>query len=183
MSDPGGSHGWRAARHMPRQRGGVFGLGRLAERAMPVEERPLCVLLLPRVLEELEADEPLERLMATPGVVAVDPARLSYRAAAKLPASVVDGLAAVQARRMNLPGVPYVVAILDPLQYPLARALLARHPDAELWYGGRGEGPADTLAAERAALRFDPADPAMWDRMERLGIESGRLGSERPDIV
>jgi hypothetical protein len=141
------------------------------------------VLLLPRTLEELEPEGPLERLLAAPGVVAVDPARLSYRAAARLPASVVDGLAAVQARRMNLPGVPYVVAFLDPLQYPLARALLSRHPDAELWYGGQGEGPVHELASERAAIRFDPSDRAMWERMERLGIESGRLGSERPDIV
>jgi hypothetical protein len=183
MSDPGGSHGWRAARHMPRQRAGVLGLGRLAERAMLVDERPLCVLLLPRQLEELDADGPLERLVAAPGVVAVDPARLSYRAAARLPASVLDGLAAIQARRMNLPGVPYAVAILDALQYPLARALLARYPDAELWYGGEGEGPEHEQARERAAIRLDPADPAMWARMERLGIESGRLGSERPDIV
>jgi hypothetical protein len=176
MSDPGGSHGWRAARHVPRRRGGL--LGELAERAMPVVDRPLCVVLLPRALEELE-DRELERLIAAPGVVAVDPARLSYRAAARLPAAVVDGLAAIQARRMNLPGVPYVVAILDALQYPLARALLARHPDAELWYGG----PAHELLSERAAMRFDPSDRAMWDRMEKLGIESGRLGSERPDIV
>jgi hypothetical protein len=182
MSDPGGSHGWRAARHMPRRRGGVLGLGALAERAMQVEERPLCVLLLPRQLEELEPDEAFERLLAAPGVVAVDPARLSYRAAARLPPAVLDGLAAVQARRMNLPGVPYVVAVLDPLQYPLARALLALHSDAELWYGGDGEGPAHELAGRRSVIRFDPSDTAMWDRMERLGIESGRLGSERPDI-
>jgi hypothetical protein len=150
---------------------------------MPVEDRPLCVLLLPRELEELEAREAVERLIAAPGVVAVDPARLSYRAAARLPIAVVEGLAAVQARRMNLPGVPYAVAIFESLQYRLARALLARHPDAELWYGGEGSGPEHELARERSTMRFDPADRAVWERMERLGIASGRLGSERPDVV
>jgi hypothetical protein len=185
MTDPGGGHGWRAARHMPRQRGGVLGLGTLAERAMPGEERPLCVLLLPRPLEQLAARERIERLASAPGVVAVDPARLSYRAAARLPVAVADGLANVQARRMNLPGVPYAVTIFEALQYPLARALLALHPDAELWYGGKDGGTLHELAAERAALRFSPSgdDRPLWERMERLGIASGRLGSERPDVT
>jgi hypothetical protein len=166
MAEPGGGHGWRAARHVP-----GYGLGRLAERAMPGEDRPLCVLLL----TEGPRGEPIERLLTAPGVVGVDPARLSYRAAARLPAGIADGLAAVQARRMKLPGVAYAVAMLDPLQYPLARALLGVHRGAELWYGGEGEGPPD-------AFRFDPSGREVWERMERLGIESGRLGSERPDI-
>jgi hypothetical protein len=172
VTDPGGGHGWRAAPHLPRG-----GLGRIAERAIPGEDRPLCVLLLPAALEEL--GEPFERLASAPGVVAVDPPRISYR---RLPGAVADGLAAVQARRMRLPGVPYAIAIVEPLQYPLARALIALHPDAELWYGGRGEGTLHELAAERAVAGFDPSDQVVWERMERLGIESGRLGSERQDI-
>jgi hypothetical protein len=182
VTDPGGGHGWRAARHMPRRRGGVFGLGRLAEQAMPVEERPLCVLLLPRPLEELGTAA--HALAAAPGVVAVDPPRLSYRAAERLPDSVADGLAAVQARRLGLPGFPRAVVLFDPLQYRLARALMSIHPDAELWYGGEATGTLHELAAERATLRFDTAGDLrpVWERMERLGVESGRLGSERPDI-
>jgi hypothetical protein len=182
MSDPGGGHGWRAARHMPRRRGGVFGLGQLAERAMPVEQRPLCVLLLPRPLEAL--GDGVHRLAAAPGVAAVDPPRLSYRSAERLPDALADGLAAVQARRLGLPGIPRAVAVFDPLQYRLARALVAIHPDAELWYGGGATGTLHELAAERAALRFDPEGDIrpVWERMERLGVESGRLGSERPDI-
>ena len=27
-----------------------------------------------------------------------------------------------------------MIVIFHPLQYPLARGLIARHPDAELWY-------------------------------------------------
>jgi hypothetical protein len=182
MTDPGGGHGWRAARHMPRRRGGVFGLGRLAEQAMLVEPRPLCVLLLPGPLEELTGG--VHRLASAPGVVAVDPPRLSYRAAERLPDAVADGLAAVQARRLGLPGIPLAVAVFDPLQYRLARALLSIHPDAELWYGGESAGTLHELAAERAALRFDPSGEIrpLWERMERLGVESGRLGSERPDV-
>jgi hypothetical protein len=185
MSDPGGGHGWRSARHMPRQRGGALGLGRLAERALPGEERPLCVLLLPRPLEDLAARERIERLAAAPGVVAVDPPRLSYGTAARLPGAVADGLANVQARRMNLPGVPYAVAVFEALQYPLARALLALYPDAELWYAGEGGGTLHELAADRAAMRFALSgdDRPLWERMERLGIASGRLGSERPDVT
>ena len=74
-------------------------------------------------------------------------------------------------------------------QYPLARALLAEHPEAELWYGCSGEGDLHEAALARAALRFGgDADPTggvrernrpLWERMEALGVESGRLGSER----
>jgi hypothetical protein len=174
MSDPGGGHGWRAGRHLPR--GSLFGFDRLAERALLVEARPLCVLLLPRSLEEM----PMRKLASAPGVVAVEPARVS---AERMPSALADGLAAVQARRLALPGVPRAIVLFDPRQYRLARALLAIHPDAELWYGGGASGTLHELAAERAVLRFAEGDePALWDRMERLGVESGRLGSERPDV-
>jgi hypothetical protein len=99
----------------------------------------------------------------------------------------------VQARRMRLPGIPRALVVFDPLQYPLARALVNLYPDAELWYGPMrepgSESELDALARERAAMRFDavpgPAYEAnlpLWERMEKLGIESGRLGSERSDV-
>jgi len=179
----------------------VFGLARIAELAEK-QHRPLCVLLLPQELEAFSLRERAEDLLTAPGVVAVDPARLSYTAAARLPEAVGDGLAGVQARRLRLPGEPRAVAIFHPLQYPLARALLAPHPDGELWYGRVDAPPEqgrrllerledlDRLAAERAALRFGtepgPAHARnlpLWERMERLGVESGRLGSERPDVI
>jgi len=81
--------------------------------------------------------------------------------------------------------------VFDLLQYPLARALTALHPDAELWYGPApgSSGALHDLACERAALHFERTDaPAhaqnlpLWERMEALGIESGRLGSERTDV-
>lgn len=196
MTDPGGGFGWRSARHLPRRRGGVLGWTRIAEDAELLgRDRPLCVLLLPLPLEAFELRERAEDLLTAPGVAAVDPPRLSYTAAARLGESFADGLAVVQARRMRLPGHPRALVVFDALQYPLARALAGLHPDAELWYGPAGEPASErerTLherASERAALRFEQSGgPArtqnlpLWERMEALGIESGRLGSERADV-
>jgi hypothetical protein len=197
MTDPGGGLGWRSARHLPRQRGGIFGWGRMAdEAALLGEDRPLCVLLLPQVLEAFSLRERAEDLLTAPGVAAVDPPRLSYAALVRLGDAVAEGLTAVEARRLRLPGFPRAIVVFHPLQYPLARALVSLHPDAELWYGG-ADAPRGArleilhaLARDRAALRFDHTDaPAhaqnlpLWERMEALGIESGRLGSERPDVV
>ena len=164
--DPGGSYGWRAGRH-----GGTpYGFGRRAERAAEqAQRRPLCVLLLPDRLEEMPLRDQVEDLLAAPGVVAVEPARIAYGAYLRLPPSVADGLAVTQARRLRLPGRPRAVAIFHPLQYPLARALISQHPDCELWYGrsARDEQPEEPsrrrreriaelheAAAHRAALTF-----------------------------
>ena len=197
MTDPGGGLGWRTARHLPRQRGSVFGWGRIAEEAELLrQDRPLCVLLLPEPLEAFELRERAEDLLTAPGVAAVDPPRLSYAAAGRLGEPFADGLASVQARRMRLPGFPRALVVFHALQYRLARALVALHPDAELWYGPAAE-PGEPrlrelhdLACDRAALRFERTDaPAhtqnlpLWERMEALGIESGRLGSERADVT
>ena len=197
MTDPGGGFGWRSARHLPRRRGGVLGWGRVAEHVELLgQERPLCVLLLPAPLEAFSLRERAEDLLMAPGVAAVDPPRLSYGGAARLGEGFADGLAAIQARRLRLPGFPRALVVFDPLQYPLARALAGIDPDAELWYGPVA-APAterarelDELAQARATLRFEHPDaPAraanlpLWERMEALGIESGRLGSERADVT
>ena len=196
MTDPAGGYGWRSGRHLPRRRGGVFGLARIAEEAdLFRDERPLCVLLLPERLEECAVRERAEDLLTAPGVAAVDPPRVSYASLARVSEAMADGVTAVQARRMRLPGYPRVIVVFHPEQYPLARALRAAHPDAELWYGPAAEPAGDreealnARAFERADLRFRHWDaPAyeqnlpLWERMEALGIESGRLGSERRDI-
>jgi hypothetical protein len=196
VTDPAGSFGWRTARHLPRRRGGVLSWGRIAADAeLFGQDRPLCVLLLPAPLEAFELRERAEDLLTAPGVAAVDPPRLSYAAAARLGDSFADSLAGVQARRLRLPGIPRALVVFDPLQYPLARGLTDPYPDAELWYGSlrrptsARERALHELAVERAAFRFERGDgPAhtqnlpLWERMEALGIESGRLGSERADI-
>jgi hypothetical protein len=151
------------------------------------EGPPLLVLLLPGVLERLAQREPLESLVRAPGAVAVEPARVSYRALTRLPAGMTTMVARRQARRMQLPGVPAVVAALHPQQVPLAGALVRLHPGAELWYGappgvaaGEREEALDAIgrAGADAELTLPLSEP-LWRRMESLGIESGRLGSER----
>ena len=112
------------------------------------------MLLLPRALEQFILRDQAEDLLSAPGVVAVEPARIPYGAQLRLPASVGDGLAATQARRLRLPGVPRAIVIFHPLQYPLARGLIAQHPDAELWYWrwDRYEVAYDANARQRARL-------------------------------
>jgi len=166
-------------------------------RRGPVPDRGLCVLLLPARLEEAPERERAEDLLAAPGAVAVEPAAIGYGATGRLPGVVRERITAGQARRMALPGHPRAIVAFRAAQYPLARALLAEHPEAELWYGGAaqptssagtGGGDLHEAAAARAALRFGALDGGatarernrpLWERMEALGIESGRLGSER----
>ena len=150
-------------------------------------DRALCVLLLPAKLESAPVRERAEDLLGAPGAVAVEPAAIGYGATGRLPAVLRERITAGQARRMALPGRPRALVVFDAAQYPLARALLAEHPEAELWYGGAGADDLHEAAAARAALRFGGEDGAaarernrpLWERMEALGIESGRLGSER----
>jgi hypothetical protein len=156
-----------------------------------VPDRGLVVLLLPARLEAVGDRERAEDLLGAPGAVAVEPAAIGYGATSRLPGLVRERIAAGQARRMALPGHPRAIVVFDAAQYPLARALLAEHPEAELWYGAAdGAGDVHEAAAARAALRFgaEPDGPArernrpLWERMERLGVDSGRLGSERADL-
>jgi hypothetical protein len=155
----------------------------------------LCLLLLPAKVESLPYRERLEDLLRAPGTAAVEPARVGSMR--RIPDMFRDGIAATQARRLKLNGVPRAIVAFSPLQYPLARALLARHPEAEIWYAldpaGPPEDPAlnelDHAAVTRAPLRFpidgEPGQSVyeqnrqLYARMEKLGIESGRLGSER----
>ena len=150
------------------------------------------MLLLPAKLEASPDRERVEDLLGAPGTVAVEPAAIGYGATSRLPGLMRQRIAAGQARRMALPGHPRAIVVFDAAQYPLARALLAEHPEAELWYGGQGgSGELHEAAAARAAVRFgsEPAAPArernrpLYERMEQLGVESGRLGSERADAA
>ena len=139
---------------------------------------PLLVLLLPAPLERLASRERTEQLLAAPGAIAVEPARVSYRALGSLPAAVAFSVARRQAKRMKLPGLPAAIAVFDDLQIPLAIALAERHAEAELWQ----LGPAPEPQLDSALVVDVGAAPdlrGVWERAEGLGIESGRLGSER----
>src|SRR5262245_36043198 len=112
----------------------------MLRRADPVGP-PLLVLLLPASLEGFALRERTEELLAAPGAVAVEPARVSYKALGSLPAAVVFSVAKRQAKRMKLPGAPAAIAVFDTLQIPLAIALAERHSDAELWQLGPAPEP------------------------------------------
>ena len=116
-----------AERHRPVLAGTGRRAGR-AGRARAAADRASCCYRA--TLESFILRDQAEDLLTAPGVVAVEPARISYGAYLRLPASVGDGLAAAQARRLRLPGVPRAIVIFHPLQYPLARGLIAQHPDA-----------------------------------------------------
>ena len=155
MTDPAGGLGWRAGST-------PWGLARLAERverASGPEPPRLCVLLLPRELEQFILRDQAEDLLTGPGVIAVEPARIPYGAYLRLPEPVGDGFAAAQARRMRLPGVPAAIVIFHPLQYPLARGLIAAHPEAELWY----------WRWDRYEVAYD-ATPRQRERLEDLHL-------------
>ncbi|HET6508920.1 MAG TPA: hypothetical protein VFG42_19155 [Baekduia sp.] len=104
------------------------------------ELRPLCLLLLPRPLEGFILRDQAEDLLRAEGVVAVDPPRVPYGALARLPGRVGDVLAQGVARRLvkalrRNGDRPKAIVIFHPVQVLLARAILERVPDCELWYG------------------------------------------------
>jgi hypothetical protein len=144
----------------------------------PPPELPLLVLLLPERLEEFDLREPAEKLLAAPGAIAVEPARVSYRRLGTLPPAFAYHVARRQAKRMKLPGTPRAIALFDVHQVPLAVAMSQRHAGAEVWQ--LGAEPAEGLDS---ALVLDLGATGdlrpIWERAEALGIESGRLGSER----
>jgi len=125
-------------------------------------------------------------LLRAPGVVAADPPRVPYGAVARLPAPLRSRLARGTARRLlrALPGDLRAVAIFHPVQWPLARALLAMAPAAELWYGrwDRYEVAYDAsprMRARLATLHEQAASRSdltfvVSDRLAELEREAGR---------
>lgn len=155
---------------------------------------PLLVLLLPRELESFILRDQAEDLLRAQGVVAVDPPRTPYGLYGRLPPGLADGVAARTGRRLvralRRRGVPRAVAIFHPLQYPVARAILAEVPGCELWYGrwDRYERAYDAserlrerlaelheLAADRSALTFVASH-----KLAELEHEAGREATVVP---
>ncbi|MBJ7332548.1 MAG: hypothetical protein JHC95_21815, partial [Solirubrobacteraceae bacterium] len=100
-------------------------------------KQPVCLLLLPRPLDAFILRDQAEDLLRADGVVAADPPPVRYGVLARLPEPVAARLARTTAKRLlrALPGELRAVVIFHPVQWPLARALLAARPGAELWYG------------------------------------------------
>jgi hypothetical protein len=141
---------------------------------------PLGILLLPCELEEFELANHARDLLAIDRVVAIEPARR------RTPRWMRDTLPARQAKRLRFPGDPRVLVLYHPSQYPLARALVARHAESELWYIGLdreqltqqpGYEPGelvelDQLARGRARQTISPGDDALRYRLRELEIIS-----------
>src|SRR4051794_1043572 len=138
MSDatlPGGRAAGRCGARTPWPRATFY-----AAPPMAADLRPLCLLLLPRPLEGFILRDQAEDLLRADGVVAVDPPRVPYGATARLPHVVGEVLANGTAKRLikalrRNGDRPKAIVIFHPVQVLLARAILERSPDCELWYG------------------------------------------------
>jgi len=133
--------------------------------------RPLCLLLLPRPLEGFILREQAEDLLRAEAVVAVDPPRIPYGAVARVPhvlgEVLANGVAKRLVRALKRNGdQPKVIVIFHPVQLLLARALIARVPGCELWYG----------RWDRYERAYD-AGPQMRARLEELHTAAGQLSS------
>jgi hypothetical protein len=153
-----------------------------------VAEEQLGLLLLPQRLERFELEDHARGLLQIPRVLALEPGR------ARVPRFLRDAAPLRQAKRLKLPGRPRLVVLYHPIQYPLARALIGRYPEAELWYfrprwEGLKEEPGytrqellelDELAAERSAQllgtghELSTSTDELRDRMLELEIISAR---------
>ena len=173
MTDPGGGYGWRSGE---RPGASPYSLRGRAARAELEERTPLCVLLLPRQLEQFILRDQAEDLLRAPGVVAIEPARVPYGAYLRVPAAVADGLAATQARRLRLPGRPAAVVIFHPLQYPMARALISENPDCELWYWRWDRYEVAYDASPRRRARLEELHEQAMNRAALTVVVSDALG-------
>jgi hypothetical protein len=100
------------------------------------DARPLCLLLLPRPLEQFILRDQARDLLQAEGVVAIGPRRVPYGAVGRLPQALAARVARVQAHRVlrALDGRPRAVAIFHPFQFPLAHAIQRAVGGCELWY-------------------------------------------------
>jgi hypothetical protein len=133
--------------------------------------RPLALLLLPRELERFILRDQAEDLLRADGVVAVDPPRVPYGALARLPHGIADRLAAGVAKRLlkalrRNGDRPKVIVIFHPVQVLLARQILVRVDDCELWYG----------RWDRYEHAYD-AGPHLRERLTEMHEAAARLSS------
>jgi hypothetical protein len=138
---------------------------------------PRALLLLPRPLEGFILGDQARDLLRAEGVAAADPPRVPYGALARLPAPLRDRLARGTARRLlrTLRGDLRAVAIFHPVQWPLARALLAAQPQAELWYARWDRYEVAYDASPRMRRRLAALHEAAARRSALTFVVSGKL--------
>jgi hypothetical protein len=148
-------------------------------------DAPHALLILPQRLEDFALHDHAADLLRAPRVLALEPGRWGYDEIGRLPLRLAGRIAKRQARRLKLGREIRVLVLYDPLLLPLAEALQARHPRAELWYV-----PAVTLPdldaraaalharAERLATVFAQSEEGdteernreLWLRLEELEV-------------
>jgi hypothetical protein len=163
---------------------------------VPVDDlRPLALLLLPRELDRFILRDQAEDLLRAETVVAVDPPRVPYGALARLPPAIGEALAGGVAKRLikalrRNGDRPKVIVIFHPVQVLLARAILERVPDCELWYGrwdryehayDAGEHLRARLAEmHEVAARLSSLTFVASDELARLEQAEGRAATLVP---
>ena len=147
----------------------------------------LAVLLLPSRLEGFAREDHARGLLSIPRVIALEPPRV------RPPGFLQDGIFQRQARRLRFPGRLRLLVLYHPAQFPLARALCARHQDLELWYipperealeaadeaHTRELVALDQMARERAAQVLAASeehvdDGSLRERLRELGVINPR---------
>ncbi len=138
---------------------------------------PRALLLLPRPLEGFILADQARDLLRAEGVAAADPPRVPYGATARLPRPLRDRVARGTARRLlrTLRGDLRAVAIFHPVQWPLAQALLADRPQAELWYGRWDRYEVAYDASPRMRRRLLALHEAAASRSSLTFVVSGKL--------
>ena len=131
--------------------------------------------MLPRPLESFILRDQAKDLLKAPGVVALEPPKIPYGALGRVSLPWALGVAGRQARRLKLPGTPAAVAIFHPFQFPLAAAIQARHPDAELWYGRWDRYEAAYDAGPRTRKRLETLHELASERSELTFVASEAL--------
>ncbi|MDX6670282.1 MAG: hypothetical protein QOI91_645 [Solirubrobacteraceae bacterium] len=136
---------------------------------------PIALLLVPRTVERFILFDQGQDLLRAPGVVAVEAPRVPYGALGRAPDWLADALAAAQARRLKVPGQPVAAMIFHPFQLPFARAVLARWPDCELWYGLFDRTPAAPDAGPRTRARLEALHAEASERADLVFAVSSTL--------
>ena len=141
------------------------------------EPQPRVLLLLPRALEGFILVDQARDLLRAPGVVAADPPRIRYGAVARLPPAVRGRVSRTTARRLlrALDGTLAAVVIFHPVQWPLAQALLAASPAAELWYGRWDRYEMAYDASQSMRERLSELHEAAASRSSLTFVVSGEL--------
>ncbi|MFL5821238.1 MAG: hypothetical protein ACJ76S_11225 [Solirubrobacteraceae bacterium] len=135
----------------------------------------IALLLLPRTLESFILRDQAADLLRSPGVVAVPAPGVPYGVLGRMPGPLSSAVATAQARALRAPGEPVAAMIFHPFQYPLARALLARWPRCELWYGLFDRTPVAPDAGVRSRRRLAELHAAAAERASLVFAVSTKL--------